>query len=224
MIRRYKPRKVLSFDWSPKLAYAVGLIATDGCLSSNQKNVIFTSKDIEQIGNIKRILNMNAKIGFTRNTKSETYRLQFSSVQLWDWLFSIGLTPHKSLTIDALKVPDKYFIDFIRGNLDGDGSITTLTDYYNVRKNPKYIYERLFVRFFSGSKEYLLWLQEKIIELIGVYGRLHTTKPAYTGNSMYILKFGKKESLKLLEKVYYVDGLPCLSRKKSIYMDFLKTL
>ena len=111
MIRRYKPRKLLFFDWSPELAYAVGLLVTDGCLSSNKKNIIFTSKDIEQIGNIKRIINLPGKIGFTRNKRSEAYRLQFSSVQLWDWLYSIGLTPHKSLTIGSINIPDEYFID-----------------------------------------------------------------------------------------------------------------
>ncbi len=71
MFKRYKPKKALVFDWTPNLAYAVGLIVTDGSLSSNGKNVIFTSQDIEQIGNIKLILNLMAKLGITRNKTSE---------------------------------------------------------------------------------------------------------------------------------------------------------
>ena len=221
MSRRYKPRKVQFFDWSSDLAYAVGLIATDGCLSSNQKNVTFTSKDIEQIGNIKLILKMNAKIGMTKNSTSDAYRLQFSSTQFWDWLVSIGLTPHKSLTIGELKIPIQYFIDFLRGHLDGDGSIMTYTDRYNAHKNPNYVYERLWVKFISASETHMIWLQNMIIETTGIPGRLHKTKPNHAGNHMYILKFAKKASLTLLSKIYYSDALPCLTRKKSIYRDFL---
>lgn len=221
MSRRYKPKKVVSFVWSPDLAYVVGLLVTDGCLSINRKNVIFTSKDIEQIGAVKVILNSKAKVGLTRNRISEAYRVQISSVQLWDWLASIGLTPHKSLTIGAINIPDEYFIDFLRGHLDGDGSITTYLDRYNTKKKEKYAYERIWTRFISGSQKHVAWLQKQIIEIIGVHGRLHVTKPNYIGNSMHILKFGKKESLKLLSKIYYSDTIPCLSRKKKIYTDFL---
>ena len=101
MIRRYKPRQVRVFDWSPDIAYVVGLIATDGCLSGDGRHVMFTSKDIEQIGHFKLIIGSFCKIGFTRNTRSEAFRITISDVQFYDWLMSIGLTPHKSLTISA---------------------------------------------------------------------------------------------------------------------------
>jgi hypothetical protein len=221
MIRRYKPRRVIDLTWTPDLAYAVGLIATDGCLSSNRKNIVFTSQDIEQITNMKIILMLPGKIGYTRNSKSEAYRIQFTSAQLYDWLCSLGLTSNKSLTLGELKIPDKYFIDFLRGHLDGDGSISTYTDRYNTFKNDKYVYERLWVRFISGSQDHIRWLHLMIRKLLGVTGRVHITKPNYLGRSMYIIKFGKKESLGLLEKIYYSDTLPCLTRKKTIYLSFL---
>jgi len=221
MIKDFKPKKVCAFNWSPNLAYAVGLIVTDGSLSKNKKCVTFTSKDIEQISNIKIILNMKAKIGINKNKLSEVYRLQFSNKQFYDWLLSIGLTPNKSLTISKIKIPNKYFIDFIRGHLDGDGSITTYIDKYNATKNEKYVYKRLFVRFISASQKHMFWLQQKLARVIHVDGRLHQSKINDVGNSMYILKFGKKESLKLLDKIYYNDNLPCLSRKRLVYTNFI---
>ncbi|MEI6479008.1 MAG: hypothetical protein WCO18_01815, partial [bacterium] len=104
-IKRYKPKKVQNFVWSAKLAYVVGLIATDGCLSSDMRHVIFTSSDIESIGNVIRILKLKNKIGFTKNKTSEVYRIQIANIQLYDWLSKIGLTRSKSLTIGELDIP-----------------------------------------------------------------------------------------------------------------------
>ena len=123
-MKRYKPRQVRSFDWSPELAYVVGLLTTDGSLSSDRRHISFTSQDIELITHVKTILRKKNKIGFTRNFRSEAYRIQICDVQMYDWLLSIGLMPKKSLIIGKIKIPNKYFIDFLRGHLDGDGSIT----------------------------------------------------------------------------------------------------
>lgn len=209
------------FDWTPDLAYVVGLIATDGCLSSDNKCMVFTSGDIEQIGNVKLILHSPGKICYTRNSKSEAYRIYFCNVQFYDWLLGIGLTPNKSLTLGELRIPHEYFIDFLRGHLDGDGSITTYTDRYNTKVKSKYVYERLCVRFISASKAHMLWLKGMITAVTGLKGSFHATKLNTTGNRIYLVKFGKKESLKLLSQIYYRDYLPCLTRKKSLYLDFL---
>ena len=61
----------------------------------------------------------------------------------------------------------------------------------------------------------------KWIKNIGTQGRLHQSKANQVGNSMYILKFGKKESLKLLDKIYYSNNIPYLSRKRLIYTNFI---
>lgn len=168
---------------------------------------------------------MNGKIGFTRNKVSEAYRLQLSSTQLFDWLLSIGLTPNKSLTLGPLKIPDEYFIDFLRGHLDGDGCITTYTDNYNTRKKSTYVYRRIFTTFISASKPHIDWLHEKIVELTGIHGAVHISKIRCEGqNPMHIIKFAKKDSLKLLSKIYYSEDIPCLSRKKAVYTNFLKQL
>jgi len=219
--RRYKPKKVHIFDWSPNMAYAVGLITTDGNLSTDRNHISFTSNDIELISNMKYIVRMNGKIGYTRNCTSESYRLSLCNVQFYDWLQSLGLTPNKSLTIGPLAIPDKYFIDFLRGHLDGDGSITTYTDRYNASKDPKYVYERIWLRFISASCTHMEWLQQTIIRLFNIKGRLHKTKPNTIGHSMHVLKYGKNESLTLLSLIYYSADLPCLTRKRLIYESFL---
>ena len=203
------------FTWTPNLAYVVGLITTDGCLSCQKGKITFTSKDIDLINSFKRILKLNNKIGKTINARSFAYRIQFCNVKLYRWLLSIGLTPHKSKTIGPIKIPRRLFIDFLRGHLDGDGCITRYTDRYNTYKNPKYVYERLSIRFVSASERHVQWLNMRIIKILKIKGCLHTSKlDTRTGNTMYILKFGKMNSLKLLEKIYYSPNLPCLDRKR----------
>lgn len=49
--------------WSADLAYAVGLISTDGNLSKDGRHFDFTSKDLDQIKNFKKILKLKNKIG-----------------------------------------------------------------------------------------------------------------------------------------------------------------
>jgi len=50
-------------DWSNNLAYAVGLIATDGSLSKDGRHINLTSKDLGQIQNFAKILNLKNRIG-----------------------------------------------------------------------------------------------------------------------------------------------------------------
>jgi len=206
------------YTWTPELAYIIGLIATDGCLSSDGRHITFTSCDKQLVETFKRILKPENKIS---KTDTRALRVQFSDIQFYKWLLSIGLTPAKSHTIGKISVPKEFFRDFIRGHLDGDGSITTYIDKYNTFKNQKYIYERLFVRFISASKKHILWLQENIINEFGVKGRIHKSK-IYKPSKVpiYILKFMKKESKKLLKEIYYEKSLPCLNRKRLVASKF----
>lgn len=210
-----KPKR--DFRWTAEIAYVVGLITTDGCLSSDKRHIMFTSKDLDLIKTFYRLLGLQNKIGRTTNSTGWAYRAQFGDVQFYCWLLTIGLTPKKSKTLGAIKVPDKYFIDFLRGHLDGDGSITTYSDRYNTCKKSKYVYQRLFVRFISASENHMIWLSEKVVTATGIKGRLHRTKKnPKTGTIIHILKFGKKDSLNLLRKIYYSPNLPSLGRKREL--------
>lgn len=214
--------KTKDFKWSTNLAYAVGLLATDGCLSSDGRHIIMRSSEIEQLKNFKLCLELKNIIGQTRNGNVISFRVQFGDVCFYKWLLKIGLHPRKSHTIKKINVPNKYFRDFLRGHLDGDGSITAYTDKYNIYKNPKYIYERLWVRFISASKDHIYWLQNKIKTLFEVSGRIHEAKSKRKNRvSIFVLKFGKKESIKLLSQIYYSDNIPFLRRKKSVAQPFL---
>lgn len=210
-------------QWSSNLAYVVGLIATDGCLSNDKRHIILPSKDLEQIENFMKILKLNNKVGTNKNGNNTGiyYRIQFSNVNLYRWLLKIGLSAHKSLSLGPLKIHNKYFRDFLRGNLDGDGCITYYKDKYNSHINPKYIYDRLFVTFCSGSKKYLAWLQETINKQLKIHGAINTKHNRRSKNNYYVLKFSTKEAKILLNWIYHKPDLPCLGRKLKIAKPFL---
>lgn len=217
------------YPWSAELAYTVGLITTDGSLSKDGRHVAFRSSDIEQINNFKKCLKLSNKVGIPKisgYSKKVCYRLQFGDVQLYRWLLKVGLFPAKTYSIGRLEVPDEFFRDFLRGHLDGDGSIVSYLDEYNVFKNPDYKYVRLVVRFVSASQVHMRWIQANLMRLLGVKGDLcelfQKTRPSHV--NIWQLKFMKRESMKLLGWIYYSPNIPCLNRKRLKAKQVLKVI
>jgi hypothetical protein len=190
--------------WTSNLAYAVGLVATDGCLSKDGRHIDFTSKDLDQINNFQKSLGIHVKVGSKKGGYSdrEYYRVQFGDVKLYRWLETIGLYPNKSLTIGELKISDKYFFDFLRGHFDGDGSFYS---YWDPRWKSSFMY---YLQFTSSSKAHLQWLSDQIIRLVGAYGS--TKKSTRSFN----LAYAKKSSNAIIEKMYADKNCICLSRKR----------
>jgi len=213
MTRIKSPEK--EFAWTAELAYVVGLLATDGCLSKDGRHIVMRSSEKPMLRTFKKCLNISNKIGTTKNSKTPSYRVQLSNVQLYRWLEKIGLSQAKTHTIGELQIPDEFFRDFLRGHLDGDGSIYGYIDRYNQYRGRTYVNQRIFTRFISASKIHIEWLSSKIKVLAGVHGALIEEKPHAPGRvSIWELKFAKKESVKLLNWIYYAPKIPCLKRKR----------
>jgi hypothetical protein len=198
--------------WSPELAYAIGLIATDGCLSGDGRHLIFVSKDIEQINNLKKCLGLKVKIGVHKSgRKNETrtyHRLQWGDVVLYDFLLTIGLTPKKSLTLGALSIPDEYFFDFLRGSCDGDGSFYS---YYDPRWRSSYMF---YLNFTSASAAHIKWLRDTLQRLIQVFGHIAKSKETAIRREISTLRYAKRETLLILREMYANQKEVHLFRKR----------
>ncbi len=206
-----KPLKKVVIKWSPKFAYAIGLITTDGNLSNDGRHIDFTSKDLELVKIFKSYLHLNNKIGKkTRSTEKEKkyFRIQFGDVNFYKALLRIGLLPAKSKTIGPLRVQNSYFFDFLRGCIDGDGSIQTF-------KHSESQYPQLRVRIFSASEIFLKWINNKTMSY-GIKGYMKQ------GQRVYILEYAMKNSINLLNKIYYRDFPLSLNRKLLIAKPFLR--
>ena len=200
-----KPKGKVKIKWSPEFAYAIGLLTTDGCLSSDFRHIDLTSKDREQLENFLYCLKIENKISLKHSGSGNKYlRVQVGDVNFYKFLLSIGLTPKKSKTLKSVTVPSKYFFDFLRGSLDGDGCFYS---YWDPRWRSSYMF---YLGFCSASKNHIDWLQKEIYDRLKIVG--HITKSKI--RICYQLKYAKKDSLKLLKNVYYLPSVISLSRKK----------
>jgi len=206
MIKRGpKPKRIIDEKWTSNLAYAVGLIATDGCLSKDGLLVDLTSKDREQLENFSKCVGVYFNIGNKCSGSGNNHlRIQFKNRFFYDFLLSIGLTPKKSLTMGELLIPDIFFFDFLRGCFDGDGCFYS---YWDPRWRSSHMF---YLEFVSASKKYIDWVRFKLNKEINVLGHI-----VQDGNkTTYQLKYAKKEALEIIKKMYYNPDVVCLSRKK----------
>ncbi len=202
-----KPKNKVKIEWSGDFAYAIGLLATDGCVSKDGLHVAFVSKDLQQIKNFMKCIGINNKIGrhMSGYKKGRAYRVQFGDVNFIGFLREIGIKPAKSRTIGQIAVPTKYFFDFLRGCFDGDGYSHS---YWDPRWKSSFM---LYVGFVSASPEFIYWLKRQIRELADARG--HITR-AYKKRMCFQLKYSKHEALKIIKKMYSRVGYICLDRKK----------
>ncbi len=205
-----KPLGKVKIEWSPDFAYVIGLIATDGNLSSDGRKIFFTSKDYELVFIYKKILILTNSIGRkSRGVESEKkyYVVQFGDVLFYKFLLSIGLTPKKSKTIGVLDIPEELFFDFLRGCIDGDGNIHAFV-------HPESSNLQLRIRLCSASRIFLNWIHEQTIKY-DIKGYIQVRK------DIFVLTFAMGASKKLLSKIYYEGFKYCLTRKYLLAKEYL---
>ncbi len=74
----------IKIEWTAQFAYALGLLASDGCLSKDGRHIDLTSKDVEQLENFMKCVGIQATIGEKQGSNRLTYyRVQFSSIEFY---------------------------------------------------------------------------------------------------------------------------------------------
>jgi hypothetical protein len=212
------PKGNVKIFWSRNFAYAIGLLASDGCLSNDGRHITLTSKDDEQISALRSCLGLKNKIGRTGRggeLLKKYFRIQFGDRIFYDFLVSLGLHPTKSKTLTTVKVPDKFFLDFFRGCIDGDGTIGAF-------KHPESKHLQLRLRLASASPRFLPWMLGKIRALaLEVRGGWVSKSSVRGGTVMHYLVFGKSDSVKLLRRMYNPMPEHYLQRKYKIVKEWM---
>lgn len=219
MGRWHRP-PLIGIGWTDAMAYAVGLLATDGCLVTGLKRIQFGSEDRDLVELLLACLGRPATIREQpTRTGSLYYRAQFGDARFYEWLLSIGLTPRKSLTIGAIPVPSEHLIALARGLMDGDGSIGNRFYRADTRGRAGYMWEYLWVAFNSSSRSHLDWLRDQLGVALGLKGYLgRTERPGRAPH--FSLRYGKRASTILLSRMYADDEAPALVRKRAIWKDY----
>src|SRR4030042_2015323 len=184
-MRGSQKNKNYKIRWSPEFAYAIGLLVTDGCLYKNGKTFAFVSKDKDLVETFKDCLSLDNEIKLKKSSftgKKDCFYIQFSNTKLYKYLLSIGVMPNKSKIIGEVKIPGRYFFDFLRGHFDGDGSCFS---YWDKRWESSFMF---YIKFYSASKKHLMWLRYKIKEFLNIKGDLSGGK----NDRIYQLKYAKR--------------------------------
>lgn len=177
-------------------AYWLGFMYADGYVSNNGKTVELSLKgdDIEHLRKFLSFLNHkedaycnNAKCG---NKLFPRCRVILTNAHFNEVLQKLGCIPNKSL---ILKFPDKsifssdnLIIPFIRGYVDGDGSVTKSCTGYSKFE-------------IIGTKEFL----EGIIDLFpNLFTREYYKDKRHPDKNTYFLSIGGKKSAEFGDLIY----------------------
>lgn len=200
-----------TYTWSHKIAYSVGLIASDGCLQKDGRHIDLTSNDIPQLDNFARSINKKLLVSSKRNgSGKKSFRVQFSDTAYYDFLLRAGLTPAKSQTLASLMIPDKFYPDFLRGVFDGDG---TVYSYNDTRWKQSFMY---YIGICSASPQFLAYLRETNQRLVGTKG-----SSIRSGGGAATLAYAKKDSYLLYRSMYLHADSYYLPGKRSKLEHFI---
>ena len=198
---------------SPTKAYFLGFLFADGSVGfRNRQNspqgvlsLELSTKDIELINTLCKELNANNKL-FYRASR-DTVAVKISSTKLVNSLMKFSIIPNKTYLVNHLpfnEIPDKYHIDFIRGLIDGDGSI------YLINGTAR-------LEFCSYSYEIVEELQNYINNLIG-----NTRPNKITYSSCYYARWTSQSQVDSILKILYSNDNIALTRKKELALAIIR--
>jgi hypothetical protein len=138
-------------------AYWLGFYCADGCVcktTGNRHIVTVSSLDCEIIDKLKTFYEIHNHTTTTIVNNKVVYHLQLCNKKLFNRLCELGCVPRKSNVLDAPPIDDKFYLPFILGYFDGDGSISRNSTINSWR-----------VAIGTGSKKLFEWLESIIIKL-----------------------------------------------------------
>lgn len=176
-------------SWSPEMAYVLGLIITDGCISKTGV-ISLSMNDRELLEKVKKVMGSEHNITPSKHQKG-LYYFHFAREKLVEDLYKFGIFPRKSLTVKFPDVPQAFLANFIRGVFDGDGSV------FFDKRSQKFPLRSKFV---SGSKNFIEGLEKNLIFLGMPKRTIYRQKTKNARSYMFI--FAHRDSLKLFDILY----------------------
>ena len=197
----YKINHKFFEEWNPNSAYIIGFFAADGCVEPNLNRISceLSIKDYDHLFNIKNIMNSENPICLkkTRNSCS----LYIHNKKMVNDIINKGIIPNKTTRIKLPNVPDQYINDFIRGYIDGDGSI-----WYNGNSIKLQI---------LGNINFIQEICNKISSLYNINGHIYEHNKSTGTKNCYRLIYNGKKANFLLDNIYYPNCF-ALIRKQGL--------
>ena len=200
------------------MSYILGFIVADGCIlkRKNRKNsYIFniTNKEKQHLEKIKKAMSAAAPLGLKRSgytKKKDCYFIQICNKEICKDLINLGILPRKTYNLKPIKVPDKYFSNFVRGFFDGDGTVYI----YNVNGVPQ-----IKAGFVSLRPSFITRFNQQLCENLGIpIKSIHRTIDKRRREMIqYNICFYIDDCEKLAEFMYGNSPILYLPRKRRVF-------
>ncbi len=203
------------------MSYVLGFVVADGCIGvkrirkkdgAKQYYFNITSKDKLHLENIKKAMGAQQKIyskRSSRTNKKDYYFIQTSYQEICKDLLSLGIQPRKTHNLKAIKVPEKYFLDFARGFFDGDGSVYI----YNVNRTPQ-----IKASFVSSNLSFIDDFNQKLCRNLGIPQKaIHKENQKRNSTMIYNICFYVDDCEKLAKFMYKNNPALYLARKRQVF-------
>lgn len=198
-------------EWTPQMAYVLGVFYTDGCITLSRTGyytATISQKEPELLNKCLSLMSCDARIRRRRQAKTGNWLHIFGiSIQrVCKDLINLGLHPRKSLTLQFPSVPRAVLRDFIRGCWDGDGSIFKLGSVPSSWR----------AKFVSGSTAFIAGMHDSLVQL-GMPPAKIRCNPNPTG-CIYEISWSGSRCAKLSLVLY--DGVPATEYLVRKYVRF----
>lgn len=196
---------------SAEKAYWLGFLAADGCIYKRQDNnsnfisLNIHSQDKKHLEKFILFLNANIEIknyiaqkGYSNNTPMS--KITINSKDMVEDCIKKGVVPKKSLILQPPNIQKEYYLPFILGYFDGDGSIFKTS-------------QNTFGISIEGTKEMLEWINSILCISNKLEKRNNDDK-----NNFYIRCGGTNKPYKIMQILYKSCPIH-LDRKYEIFQN-----
>ncbi|MDQ2995996.1 MAG: hypothetical protein M3R61_02905 [Chloroflexota bacterium] len=192
--------------WTPEMAYVLGYWWADGCMriksNTGAHEFEIASNDREHLETVAQAIGGNYSLRKVSEA-SQCYKISFCSKEMYQDIQAHGGTPRKSRTIGFPYVPSELLPHFVRGVVDGDGTLAWNGD-------------RPVLHIYSGSQQFLFDIATAIERATGMYA------PNVNANrALWYIKWSTVRAKSLASWLYFDNPGIALGRKSAIATKFL---
>ena len=217
--RTYEVNESYFSSQNANMAWLLGFLAADGCITSERNQVIIhlAKTDIEILEKIKKEIQTDRTITIgSSNRGFEFCRLAWTCSQHIKDLAEYNIIPQKTYKLQPpLKLNRKYWIDYIRGYFDGDGSVNLIKN-SNGRGN-----EALRWQVCSATRcivEFIMKFFKEEYHIPEVCIQERVTN----GKILYIIQYGPVATRTIYRYLYSTESTLFLKRKKDYFDEIIK--
>lgn len=213
-LRKYTCNDEYFKTQSCNMAYILGMLASDGNVAKaeNQINIILDAKDNEVLEKIRQEMQISRPLKtYTRSDgATQTKLVVFSSTMKKD-LAHYSIVPAKTFILQPpFLLKEEYYIDYIRGYFDGDGSIYICND------------GTCGINIGGASKEVIEWIRMILAEKYNIIcAKTEHCKELRDNHSFYRITYYGKKIIDFYKNFYHKKDLIYMKRKKDKFKTIL---